>query len=137
MRRPIDDTCYTYRNKFNEERREYQEGMYAHSLICISYRTYKIDYYSLFISFHTTDWSIIVCFTSHSRIFHLYGHVTITGEGLQNLGLSLALSAFEQGGIFIVPHLLWHWASVFPVSSELWPHSVAFYDTQGNADDLF
>jgi hypothetical protein len=28
------------------------------------------------------------------------------GEGLENLGLSSALRAFEQGGIFIVPHLL-------------------------------
>jgi hypothetical protein len=38
--------------------------------------------------------------------FHLYGDVTITGEGLQNLGLCSALRAFEQGGISIVPHLL-------------------------------
>jgi hypothetical protein len=36
----------------------------------------------------------------------LYGDVTIAGEGLQNLGLRSALRAFEQGGIFIVPHLL-------------------------------
>jgi hypothetical protein len=43
---------------------------------------------------------IIYCFTS--RIFHIYGEVTIANEGLQNLGLR----AFEQGGIFIVPHLL-------------------------------
>jgi hypothetical protein len=41
-----------------------------------------------------------------SRIFHLYGDVTIAGEGLQNLGLCSALRAFEQGEIFIVPHLL-------------------------------
>jgi hypothetical protein len=40
------------------------------------------------------------------RIFHLYGDVTISGEGLQNLGECSALRAFEQGGIFIVPHLL-------------------------------
>jgi hypothetical protein len=40
---------------------------------------------------------------SRSRIFHLYGDVTIAGEGLQNLGLCSALRAFEQGGIFIVP----------------------------------
>jgi hypothetical protein len=45
-------------------------------------------------------------FTSRSRIFHLYGEVTIAGEGLQNLGLCLALRAIEQGWIFIVPHLL-------------------------------
>jgi hypothetical protein len=44
--------------------------------------------------------------TSRSRIFHLYVHVTITGEGLQNLGQCSALRAFEQGGIFIVPQLL-------------------------------
>jgi hypothetical protein len=33
------------------------------------------------------DLLIIYCFTSRSRIFHLYGEVTIGGEGLQNLGL--------------------------------------------------
>jgi hypothetical protein len=32
--------------------------------------------------------------------------VTITGEVLQNLDLCTALSAFEQGGIFIVSRLL-------------------------------
>jgi hypothetical protein len=53
------------------------------------------------------------------RIFHLYGVVTIAGEGLQNLGLCSALRAFEQGGIFIVPHLLWHG------------------DTRGDVEDLF
>jgi hypothetical protein len=36
----------------------------------------------------------------------IYGDVTISGEGLQNLGLCSALRAFEQGGNFIVPHLL-------------------------------
>jgi hypothetical protein len=60
-----------------------------------------------------------------------------TGEGLQNLGLCSALRAFEQGGIFIMPHLLWHRTSVFPVSSEGPPHLVAFYDTRGDVEDLF
>jgi hypothetical protein len=49
---------------------------------------------------------VIYCFTSRSRIFRLYGDVTITGEVLQNLGLCSALRVFEQGGISIVPHLL-------------------------------
>jgi hypothetical protein len=35
-----------------------------------------------------------------------------------NFGLCSALRAFEQGGIFIVSHLLWHGAAVFRVSSE-------------------
>jgi hypothetical protein len=48
----------------------------------------------------------IYCFTSRSRIFHLYWDVTIAGEGLQNLDLCSALRAFEQGGIFIVPYIL-------------------------------
>jgi hypothetical protein len=39
-------------------------------------------------------------------------------KGLQNLGLCSAIKAFEQGGIFIVTHLLWHGTSAFPVSSE-------------------
>jgi hypothetical protein len=38
--------------------------------------------------------------------FHLYGDVTINDEGLQKVGLCSAVMAFEQGGIFIVPHLL-------------------------------
>jgi hypothetical protein len=86
------------------------------------------------------DWLLIYSFTSSSRIFHIYGDVTIAGEGwkgLQNLSLCPALWAFEQGGIFIVPHLLWHGASVFPVSSEGPPHLVASYDTQGDVEDLF
>jgi hypothetical protein len=79
---------------------------------------------------------IIYCFTSRLKIFHLYGDVIISGEGLQNLGLCSALRAFEQRGIIIVPHLQWHGASVFPVSSEWPPHSVAFYDTQWDVEDL-
>jgi hypothetical protein len=39
---------------------------------------------------------LIYCFTSHSRIFHLYGEVITAGEELQNLGLCSALRAFEQ-----------------------------------------
>jgi hypothetical protein len=41
-------------------------------------------------------------------LLHLYryGDVTIAGEGQQNLGICSALRAFEQEGIFIVPHLL-------------------------------
>jgi hypothetical protein len=37
------------------------------------------------------DWLIIYGFTARSRIFHLYGDVTISDEGVQNLGLCLAL----------------------------------------------
>jgi hypothetical protein len=44
-------------------------------------------------------WLVVYGFTSRSRIFHLYGDVTIAGEGPQNLGLCSALRAFEQGGI--------------------------------------
>jgi hypothetical protein len=36
-----------------------------------------------------------------------------------------------------VPHLLWQGNSVFPVSSEGPPHSVASYDTRGGVEDLF
>jgi hypothetical protein len=75
------------------------------------------------------DWLIIHWFTSHARIFHLYGDVSITGKGLQNLGLCLALRAFEQGGNFIVQHLLWHGTSIFqshpkdhPIQSHLTTH---------------
>jgi hypothetical protein len=63
--------------------------------------------------FWLIDWLIDYGFTFRSRIFHLYGDVTIAGEGLQNLGLCSALRALEQGGILIVPHLLWREASFF------------------------
>jgi hypothetical protein len=71
------------------------------------------------------DWLIIYDFMSRSRILYLYGDIAIAHEGLQNFGLCLALRSFEQGGIFIVPHLLWHGTSVFPVSAEGLPHLVA------------
>jgi hypothetical protein len=83
------------------------------------------------ISFTKTDWLIIYCCMSCSRFFHLIGDVTITDDRLRNLGLCSAIRAFDQGGIFIVPHLLWHRTSVFPVSSEGPLHLVAFYDTHG------
>jgi hypothetical protein len=78
-----------------------------------------------------------------------------------NLRLCSALRALKQGGIFIVPHLLWQGASVFPVSSDWlidWlirvlrrfsniaatsrrsegpPHLVTSYDTRGDVEDLF
>jgi hypothetical protein len=47
------------------------------------------------------------------------------------------LSTFEQGGMFIGQHLLWNRTTVFSISSEEPPHSVAFYNTQGDAVDLF
>jgi hypothetical protein len=64
-------------------------------------------------------------------------YVTIAVEGLQNLGLCLALRVFEHGGIFILPHLLWHGTSVFPVSSEGPPQSVASYNIRRDVEDLF
>jgi hypothetical protein len=65
------------------------------------------------------DWFIVYCLISRSQIFPLYGDVTITEEKLQNLGLCSTLRALEQEGIFIVPHLLWHRASVFPILFEV------------------
>jgi hypothetical protein len=89
------------------------------------------------VSLISIDWLIINGFTSRLKVFHLYGDVTIAGEGLQNLGLCSALRVFAQGGIFIVPHLLWHGTSVFPVSSEAPHHLVASYDTREDVEDLF
>jgi hypothetical protein len=62
--------------------------------------------YTIYVLYVTIFIFIIYGFTSRSRIFHFYGDVTIAGEGLHNVGLCSALRAFEQGGIFIVPHLL-------------------------------
>jgi hypothetical protein len=85
------------------------------------------------------DWLIdyLLFYVPLKNISLVYGDVTITGEGLQNLGLCSALRAFEQDGIFIMPHLLWHRVSVFLVSSEGLPHSIASYGTHGDAENLF
>ena len=45
-------------------------------------------------------------FSSNKRIFHSFGDVTITCEGLYS-----ALMAIKQRGFFSMPHLLWHRAS--------------------------
>jgi hypothetical protein len=70
------------------------------------------------------DWLIYVPFKNFSLIWKRH-HCRCMAA---NLGRWSAPMAFEQGGIFIVPHqvLLWHGASVFPVSSEGLLHSVAF-----------
>jgi hypothetical protein len=46
------------------------------------------------------------------------------------------LRAFEQGGIFFVPHMLWHFTWVFPDSSEGPPPLIASYYTRGDVEDL-
>jgi hypothetical protein len=79
---------------------------------------------------------IICCFTSRSRIYHLYGDVTIAGEGLQNLDLCSALRAFEESLSFHT-YCDTCMASVFLVLSEKPPYSVAFNDKQRDAEDIF
>jgi hypothetical protein len=96
------------------------------------YRFRKFSAPSFLDSVHWFFVFVFYCFTSRSRIFHL-----LSVKWLQNFGVCSALRAFEHGGIFIVPHLLWHRATVFPVSSEGLPHSVASYDTQGDVENLF
>jgi hypothetical protein len=75
------------------------------------------------------DWLIIYCFTSRLRIFHSYGDVAITGEGLGAQGLWAGRDLYRAT-------LLWHGVSVFPVSSKGQLHSVASYDTQGDVEGL-
>jgi hypothetical protein len=62
---------------------------------------------SLAVTFNSIDWLIIVVRPAQEFFhLHVYRDVTIASEGLQTLGLCSALRAFEQGGIFIVPHVL-------------------------------
>jgi hypothetical protein len=93
------------------------------------YRIFHSHFYLFVATWTSNGWPIVYCFTSRARIFHCHGDVTIAGEGLLSLGLCSALRAFEQGRVFIVPHLLCHGTSVFcglirltRVSSEPPPH---------------
>jgi hypothetical protein len=75
---------------------------------------------------------IIYRFTPRSRIFNLWRHHHCRWRAAKfKLGLCWALRAFEQGGIFFVPHLLWHGALVFLVSSEGPPYLVALTTRMG------
>ena len=47
------------------------------------------------------------------------------------------LATFEQGGMFIVPHLSWHGALVLTVSSERRPQILAFLLQAWSTEDLF
>jgi hypothetical protein len=130
----------------------------AHVFLCVcpTFHFSRLSFLSLFIY-------LVVClgFTSHSRFFSLIWRRHHCRWRAAKYSLCLALRTFEQGWIFIVPHLLWHEASVFsglirrtaPFSRLLrhtrgcegyiltWiltgPLLVASYDTQGNVDDLF
>ena len=52
---------------------------------------------------------VFVCFfLSHSRIFHSYVDVTISGEGLQILTYAWHSWPLSSEGFFNVPHLLRH-----------------------------
>jgi hypothetical protein len=99
-----------------------------HVLLRLLFYTFQLNF-RLF-----NDWLIAYGFTSRSIIFHLCRDITITGERMQNLGPWSALRAFEQWGIFIMPHLLWHGTFTFPVSSKGQPHLIASYDSQGDSN---
>ena len=64
--------------------------------------------HSPFLSYrYFSTWILSVClfalsFSFHSKIFHSFGDVTITGGGLQILPM------FDTYGFFSVAHLLWH-----------------------------
>jgi hypothetical protein len=70
----------------------------------LSFSVYLLSQLSARI-FYKYD-SKFVCFKPHEQFFSYLAAVTITGDRAANLGLCSALWAFEQGGIFNMPHLL-------------------------------
>jgi hypothetical protein len=95
----------------------------------------------IFHNFDTQDWLIdylnYLLFYVPLKSFSLIWRHHQYQWKVANLGLYLALRAFEQGGSCSVPNLLWHRAPVFLVSSKGPPHSVASHDTQADVEDLF
>ena len=63
------------------------------------------------------------CFTSHSKNFHLFGDIIMTGEGLQILTFARHSWPLSSEGFFSVPHLLWHGTSIIMLVSEDPRHS--------------
>jgi hypothetical protein len=80
--------------------------------------------------------ALFVCMFIATRAFFNYlAAVTITGDRAANFGQYSALRAFEQGRIFILPHLLRHGTLVYTVSSERPATTVGFEPpTQGSSD---
>ena len=74
-----------------------------------------------------TRWIVhIYCFLSVENLALLqknYPHRWGGGWGCGMQNLRLSFTTFEQGGIFIVPHLLWHRASVLNISIRRKPFS--------------
>ena len=77
------------------------------------------------------DWLIEYGLASRSRIFQLYRYVAVVSEGMQNVGLNSVLIYLEQGGIFIVPCLLWQGTSVNMVSYEKLSRLMTIFDKPG------
>ena len=74
----------------------------------------KMNFFAKLIELHDLKEGISFwSFSFHSRIFHSFGDVIITGEWLQHFTLARHFMAIESWGFFRVPHLLWHWASVY------------------------
>ena len=119
------------KDKFPQPREE-QEFDILHGVFCLLQKRARqihtecdLSLYCLVCLFCLFVWGV----SSHSRIFHSYGDVSITGEWLQILTYARHLSllmVIEQWGFFNVPHLLWHGASVIMVISEdPWHSTVA------------
>jgi hypothetical protein len=72
--------------------------------------------------------STVVC--PAKEFFHLYGDLTIAGEGLQNLGLCSAPRTFEQGKDV--------YCATPTVTRDLgFTSLIASYNIQGDVEDLF
>lgn len=80
---------------------------------------------------------VYILFKILLEIFHLVGRATIAGERLQTFGFCSALLALQQGGVFIVPHLLWYGVWVL---SLIWRTAVLnshFVQQANSTEDVF
>ena len=50
-------------------------------------------------------WLVVYCYTSHSKIFHWYGDITISCDELKISGICLVLIAYGQEGILTIPQV--------------------------------
>jgi hypothetical protein len=76
---------------------EMSQSTYNAVLVSASLRNWSYFFFLIHNS-RRFDWLIICCFTSPSRIFNLYGEVTIVGERLQNVGPCLG-SLSREGSL--------------------------------------
>jgi hypothetical protein len=99
-----------------------QRTVYAHSLICISYRTYEIDYCSLLLSFHicvaTSHYHLHMAYILIYNIFNIYNIFKVVFTIYLHLVLFRTIYYYKVAVWFIGPYFRRHVTLIVNTTSQ-------------------